>query len=497
MVISDAISDIGVISDSTVQQTLLELAADRELGVQAVAARAMAQWRSAGRDKQLFNTLNEWQLQTWLDLIAEILDQNNSREKDEHGDGPRDYIRATIALTIGYAAIYDPPNMLSNDICDLLKDLAEDQSPMVRNRFCWHTLPYVVPLHAMQLRDILHNMAQYIDLIPAIGRSLALAYQDNDKDVLWILDEWYRECKENRPKRLDPEEITLRETLLATIAMTLGYIQYDELKDTNATDEASKRIQNILSEENHPFVRKYSLYAISFLARYFKEVEPMLQRLVGELSENERVEVVEILTKIYLDQRRDLDKGDNKGDNSIKIDDEEYAIWVDSDRPITEIEEAMYRWIGDSKNPAAQQVATRAFVSFANSIDQREAQKISEIRELRKQPAPQIEQQPDTSAIIAPIKRFRESKFVENIIVWIATLSSKHYDIVIRGLLPEVLAQKEIDKQAMAFVLDKWRKDKKIKKIAELLDRAIWLVDNSKIIVLLIIAALIILAIII
>ena len=439
--------------------------------------------------------MQEWQLQTWLDLIAEILDQSNNRKKDELGNCPRDYIRATIALTIGYAAIYDPPNMLSDEICELLKELAEDQSPMVRDRFCWHTLPYVVPLHTTKLRDILHEMAQYIDLIPAIGRSLAIAYQDNAKEVLETLDKWHKECKQNRPKHFDPEEITPRETLLATIAMTYGYIQYDELIDTNATDEASKRLQSILAEETHPFVRKYLLYAISFLARYFKEVEPMLQKLVAELGENERTEVVEILTKIYLNQRRELDGGDS----IIEINDDEYAIWVDSIRPSTEIEKAMFRWIADSKNPSAQQVATRAYVSFANELDQKEAQRIAEIRELRKQPIPLIEQKPETSAINIPIKRFRESKLAENIIIWLATLSSGSYDAVIRGLLPEVLAQIRTDKRAMAFVLDKWHlaRDKKIKTIAELLDRVIWLVEHSKYIGLLILVVLVVLAIII
>ncbi len=218
MVISEALSDIGVISNSAVQRTLLQLAADKELGVQAVAARAMARWRYHKHDAELISTLQNWQLQTlWLDVVAEMLKQHDEQKKDEPYLSPRDYIRATVALTVSYASQYDPPNMLSQEICDLLKNLADDVSPLVRNRFRNHTLPLVVSLHTTQLRDILHDMVRYIDLVPAIGASLALAYRYNTQSVLETLEIWHQECRNKRPARINPAEITLRDALLATI----------------------------------------------------------------------------------------------------------------------------------------------------------------------------------------------------------------------------------------------------------------------------------------
>ncbi len=491
MVTSEALCDIGVISVDAVQRTLLKLAADNDLGVQAVAARAMAQWRNYGRDTELFETLQDWQLQTrWSYLIEEILRQRNELKKDERHENSRDYIRATVALTVSYAAREDPRNMLNDNICKLLADLAEDQSTLVRNRFRSHTLPNVVPLHTKQLRGILHDMARYIDLIPAISNSLALAYRYNAEEVLAVLDEWHQECRILRPARTNPIEPNLREKLLATIAMTYGYIKYDDMTGILTTDEGFKRMQSILAEETHPFVRNYVVIAISLQAyNNFERVEPMLQRLVTEVDENESDKIVKILKNVYLEQRGNL-KG---GDDFIVVDEKTYPIWLNSERPLTAVERAMLRWIKDPKNPAAQQIATRASVVFANALEQKEAQQIIEIRERRNQPIE--EATPEITAIPTSLQHVRESRFVEKIAIWIATLSAERFSVIIQGLMPEVLAQNKSNKQAMTFVLEKWRRaaDNEIKTIAKLQERAIWLIEHSTLIGTLVLGGLILL----
>ena len=168
------------------------------------------------------------------------------------------------------------------------------------------------------------------------------------------------------------------------------------------------------------------------------------------------------------------------GEDFLEIDGKLYPIWVNSERPLTIVETAMLRWIKVPNNPTAQQIATQASVAFANAMEQKEAQQIMEILERRKQP--NEESQPEIPAVPTSIQRFRQSLFVEKIAIKLATLlSAERYNIIIQGLLPEVLAQNKSNKHAMNFVLEKWRKaaDNEIKTIAKLQDNAIWLVEHG------------------
>lgn len=474
-VIGEALSDIGLISTSAVEDTLLQLAVDEEMGVQAVAARAMARWRYYGRDKELFDTLQRWQLETHIiDLIDSILKGRD----EEVREGPRAYIRATVALTVSYAAQYDPPNTLSEELCDLIDQLSIDPNRLVRNRFRYHTLPMVVPLHVAQLRDILHDMTRYTDLDHAIGASLALAYRENPEEVLKTLNLWHKECVETRPRRVNEAEITPRENLLATVALAYGEIRYDEAIGPLSGDEAFRRLRSILAEERHPFVRTAVVIAISRQARrHFDKVESLLQKLVAEVTENERIEIVKILTDIYLEQRKNL----KDGEDIIEVKGHRYPIWIDSARPITGVERAMYRWSRDAEKPAAQQIAIQASIAFARELEQEEAQRIDEIRKERERVAEEAEEA-EGEAVIEPAisKRPKHSSFMDQLASRLATLRLSHYRLVILGLLPEALAQYRSSRDLMNLVLSKWRRtrDDEMKDISKLLKRAIGLAQN-------------------
>ncbi|MCA1994486.1 MAG: hypothetical protein LDL41_20930, partial [Coleofasciculus sp. S288] len=111
--ISESLSEIGCISYSGIEKTLLQLAADQDMGVQLVAAFAMARWREPDyqkSDAELFETL-----QRWLDPSSNrpLIRQLNDILKDDHENGkkaqdskPEDYLSSTVALTVGYASLY-------------------------------------------------------------------------------------------------------------------------------------------------------------------------------------------------------------------------------------------------------------------------------------------------------------------------------------------------------------------------------------------------------
>jgi hypothetical protein len=462
MVIGEALSDIGLISINAVQRTLFQLASDDDLGVQVVAARAMSRWRQYKRDDDLFRILKNWQ------------------EKDGRPGNSRDRIRAAVALTVSYASRYDDPNELNEELCELLKNLAKDQSPLVRKPFCTHTLPYVVPRHVIKLRETLQEMTQEIDLISDIAKSLALAYRYNDKDVKETLDIWDQKCRALQPSLGNSTEVTQREKLLATIALTYGYIKYDNVTSGLTASKAFKWMQNILDEEENAFVHKNVIFAISHQASHnFEKVEPSLRNLVIKMAQSDSDEIVQLLKEIYLEQRQELGKGDDFIDAGGK----RYPIWIGSGRPITDVEKAMYRWIKSQDNPAAQQIAVRALVAFASALDQKEEQQIMEVLEQQNRPIAQPE--PEKPIIITQVSAIKKITPIEKIAVWFATWGKKPYNAIIQGLLPEILSQNRHNKPVMTFVLEKWQKatDSELNKIVQLQESAIWLVERPALMV--------------
>jgi hypothetical protein len=323
---------------------------------------------------------------------------------------------------------------------------------------------------------MLHDMTQYVDLIPYIAKDLAIAYQYADKDVLETLRDWHKECRSLKSAYKNSTEINLREKLLATVALTYGLISYDESGILKA-DEAFEQLQSILAEEKHPYIRQNVVIAISHQARnYFGKVEPLLQKLVVEVVESESDEIIQILKSLYLEQRQKLEFSSDLWE----MDGKQYPIWVDSERPLTNIEKSMLNWIKTPNNPAAQQIALRALIAFADAFDQKEEKRLIEIREQRKTPI-SVELQPKVDAISVAGQLVKENKSIEKIALWIATLNAERYYGIIRGLLPEILAQNKTNKQAMDFILRKWRRaqDAEISTIAMLQERAIWFVEHS------------------
>lgn len=450
MVISDALSDLGLVSLNSIQRTLSQLAADRDPSVQAVAARAVAQWREDKRDDQLF-----WLLDKWI----------NSREN---------FLHATAALAVYYSASYDPHNGLDSRLCDLLEILAKDNDPMVRSRFCNYTLYYIIPRHINQLKKILHDMTEHEDLILKISENLAFAYSYNYKDVVDVLESWQKECQSLRAGYVNSTSINLREKLLATIILTYGQINYTEEFGALTADDAVALIKRILAEEKHFFVRENAVLAVGYLAKNdFKKFEPYLQQIVADVVESESNKIIQILTDIYLRQRREL----GYSNDSIEIDGIRYPIWIYSERQQTAVEAAMFRWIKESSNPAAQQIALRALVAFSSALDQREDEEKQKILEQREQENAKKQ----AEAAILPNKLVKENKFIEKIMIFVAALGASSYRAIIKGIMPEVLAQNRINKKVMTFVQDKWHKspDSEIRTIANLLNRAVLLIDHA------------------
>ncbi|WP_373530218.1 hypothetical protein [Nostoc sp.] len=525
--IAETISDIGSISESSIQTTLLQLSANKNTSVQSTAAYAMARWRDPdyGLDQQLFNTLH-----TWLDLIQarRIIEQVDAilkgrNEESNESSKAEDYIKVTVALTVSYAALYDPPlgmlgsEGLSEELYELLKKLANDNSNVVRDAFINNTLPRVLQIHLRQLSKWLHDTIQkqvsysssensIVKFNKAVARSLALAYTIKSEETREILEKWTEEGLQNLPEYIDISKITSRETLLATVARTYGEIESVEDINQLTPKDIFERLHAIIQREKHPFVREAILFAIGRQARlHFDAIEPQLQSLVGEVKENERGDIVKTLAEIYFEQRINLSGGDYWSSKKfLKIGSTsypyKYQIWTNEQRPQTPIEEAMYDWIKNARNPVAQQIATRSLVSFANQLDKDEEQEKDRI--LNNLDADISSQ--DIKHNTPPTKTSLQDFYVEQIVPWLTIFFKgiqyfafrrdyykplirewHYYRQVIAGILPEALKQDSSSQSTMDFVLKKLTglSDKKLEIIANLLKLAIRIAKNPSFVI--------------
>jgi tetratricopeptide (TPR) repeat protein len=337
-VIGEAISDVGLIDSSAVQDTLLELAADKDIAVQAVAARAMARWHDPDyrHDKELFDT------------IRSLQGKKLKNTDEKKGKTPQDYVLATIALTVSHAAKYDAPGELSQEIHDWLMKLSDNPSPLIRQRFRALILRMIVPQHLTQLRDVLRNLTQHTDLRQKIVERLESCYPVNPEEVLRTLNLWHDECVQNRSQLLDDETaISSRETLLATVAQVYGAIQYDG---------AFGQLHRILLEERHHFVRQEVVKAICTQTQQnFERVEQQLQALIPEFKDKEIDQIVKILSEVYLKQRETLEGCDANRESH----ESRFPVWMNSERQPTAMEEAMLSWLKSDDNVAAQVIGAR------------------------------------------------------------------------------------------------------------------------------------------
>jgi len=455
-VLSEAISDIGWISPTTVQKTLCQFAEYEATRLRIVAAYAIARWRNIdyyGHDKEqfekrhqvLFNLLNQWQDKASIQNSSPDNSKKSNQTKNEKRYQTQDYLRSTIALTVGYAAIYDPPDQLHQTLYDFLERLADDQNHYEQNNpahlsFCFHTLPKVVPWHLLQLRDFLRDITRYPDFIGAISDSLALAYQARSADVLETLDFW---------KNNDQDTITIfskkatpfRELLLTTIALTYGKITCDEEIYPLSAKQAFHYLPDILERDKSLLVRQAVIIAMGMkLHHNFQEVEPEFQNAIPKITqyEHERGKVVDILTFIDLEQQ----------DCQI-------------------VTTAMHRWITDNSNPIAQEIALRALVNITLvSSNQKKANQIKQ---------EWLKVNFSKSLTVSKIPPYGPR--FEKIIPWIVTRDNKSYKKAIRQLLHEAWKLHKNSKNAMNSVLSHWENsitDKKMVHLSPLLRRGFW-----------------------
>lgn len=225
------------------------------------------------------------------------------------------------------------------------------------------------------------------------------------------------------------------------------------------TQKIFENFSNILDvSKTNPVARKAVVTGISNQLRRFsektgldfKEVAPYLQTLLTKLTRDEVDDIIEIITDIYLHQRASL----NGSDEAIEVNGRSYQIWIDSQRPQTDIEQVILEWLGNEKYPIAQQAALEARLNFDKELDQAEAQLIQEIK--AKRGSLRENTQSEFNQLVTAQPR---SFALDKIIAMAATIFAKPYLPVIRNVLPEAFEQNKSRSNLMKFELHRWKQN--------------------------------------
>ncbi|HKV09413.1 MAG TPA: hypothetical protein VJ725_14815 [Thermoanaerobaculia bacterium] len=420
----DSLSLIGLLSIDVVKPYFLDLATDPSDTVQELAARALSAWRDQGYEAQLFSLLRSW----W--------DAASNYEEDDPllsriarpGEDSRSAVKAAIALTLGYAARFDRPNRLAPELYEMLMALVEDQDPRVRKAVREKTLWLVIAWHFRQLEPLLRTkVLKSEDLIPAVAGGAAAACSMRPEESLAILDGWRATAKADR-RQTSP---LIRERLLATVALTYGYIHCEDGRELLTPQAIGARLRSMLADETHPYVRHYTFFAIEFQAvRNFELVALILQDLLSHISLHDRPAAVEVFVRTYLHQRQRLPGGDWK----VEIGDKIYGVWIDSQRPLTEIEASLYSWIMDDSRPVAQQLAIDIFEAMAETALERAERQLRQLRRTRPRLVlPPVEETIRTPPTVHPIP------LLGRMAVFLAAPRKKKVREILRPLVAEFL----------------------------------------------------------
>lgn len=183
------------------------------------------------------------------------------------------------------------------------------------------------------------------------------------EEAFGILDGWRMAAKAERWKTVIP-----RELLLATVALTHGFVQCDENRPALTPEAVGARLRSMLTEETHPYVRQCAFFAVELqVVRNLNLLSLILKELLSALTVDDRPAAVEIFVRTYLHQRLRLVGGDDR----VEIGELSFAIWRDGTRPLTEIEATLYSWMVDSSSPTAQQLAVDVFEALAETAVER------------------------------------------------------------------------------------------------------------------------------
>lgn len=360
--ISAALAQIGELSIEAVKVVLRNLGTDGYRGSQEIVAQTVSRWREStptNLASQLFDLLRDWE---------------RARVRKELGvsDQDKSNLGTTVALALGYAGRFDPPNALHEELVDLLVKLAtRNEEVSIRSALRDPVIPRLIAWHPRKLAATVEgHLALHSELRLAVAQGYAEAYAHRTTEVMELLDTWHEQVLS------DSLEWATKCGVGVIVARAYGFI-HPSRDSTGWTLEAIlERLRAFLSQERNREIR-HAAFAAAFsqFQGNLADGALPLRRLVDETSLlADRPYLMRLLARLYLDER--LKAG--PGEDVVSVEGKSYDLWItaESPRPLTGVELCLYQWLLDGSHPVTQQIATEAFAHLAYTpVDREEAKR--------------------------------------------------------------------------------------------------------------------------
>ncbi len=452
-----AARDIGMNEMSNIESVYLELAASGHSHMQGIAAKSLAQFRQFGEEELLFNTLKRWQADKSItDRIKLLLER---REQTLSMDGkPIDRVKETSVRTLGYAADYDQPNHLHEEIVRQFLNFAKDETPSVR-KTVGEILPKFINHHSLQLKhQLFDDLMPIYGLGEAISEGLKLSYLDYPDDLKKVMTHWIQTITQVASEENRREKFTRRDNSLVSILLTLQKIELMDEKGFSL-DELYGYVSLLIQREKRASVIKEVLKLLaSIQEKDYQYALESIDACLGSLSKEYRKIIINYWTVQYLKQRKEMEDSPCL----IQVGKEMYPAWMKmSSRPLTRIEEGLFIWM-NSNSKIAQKYAMLAFLEFAHSFEVQEKHRLWELK-IREQERERERRERQTSQSV----RYRKAPsapaeygigwWLRIKIFFYLLFESKENKLLLKDILKLYMNSGRYSREELKLVTWKWR----------------------------------------
>ncbi len=468
---------IGCLSLHTIEGHLLRLIPEKNQGIRYTVASSLAQIYDAGYKNEVLELLGRWQHdKTVKNRLGELIYHNN----EETTSGPAVHLQIAILSTILMISYSCPRNKIPKPLLALLFNIIKNLKGR-DVRMCLETelIPSLLYYHFEQFKEDIYEFICTYKLTTYMPQTLAHAYENQPHTVQKLLNCWFQNTN-NASSGKFTEELQL----ITIGARTLGFIRFDRiraslnLKKPHLTvTGAYHQLTKILKQENHPNVREATLLAIIDLAQHHYEVvdEPF-QKLMEALTVKERKDIVNHLSNIYIDERRQ--QKDGEVILHIPEFDEKFHVWVENPRPKMPIEKATERWLEKVTNTAAAQLAYLSEHEFFNTFDRYELAQIEKYKTDNWLKNNFLSENPgdECTNIELDMPSNTLTLYSKLISIPIGTIGTRsRFTKTLHAILPEALKQ---TKSNQTDTITRFQNDGR-NKLAKTLKRVLWIEDKK------------------
>ena len=470
----DALSRVSKLSADGLDSHLRALASDRVPAVRLVAAKALAGWRRSdgpeNAERVLFDKLREWNERALESVTSGWRGRSSALEQRRN----RACIRATVAMAVGYSALYDPPDQMSSELVRLVEKFLDETDSIVQNTFSEVTLPMVMGAHLVQLEPTLRESAHrrtWLRRGLALGFVLALELRPDD--TLAVMDSWHAQSQSLALQAQPGSHEQIRENVLAALIEAYSLFSSFSQFELFGIEVVFSKFQRIMAEEKGRYLRRLTLWgALVQFQRQPSQAEPWLQDLVAEATLEERADLIEGFGFIFWQQRQVLEGGDvsvvydfssisrwtSREKKPLAWDQIavrgscEFSVWLRSEHPLTPIEQMLRCWLQDEGFPVAQQLAFETLVDFYAKerwlIDLAESQKQEQLSWQERPPQ------------IRSLERSYRLTFLGRLFTYLSVSETSGLRNKVLALLPQLLRQyRTISRLTTAALLASWKHD--------------------------------------